>query len=366
MKSVWFGIDANLKSVTRILQRTGFACGGVVVLWSSGCVSTQPAATGYKRETVYFATTRNYDKTANLEHAFTTTLEKKQRILYGTAQVSLRKPHSEGVQKDFQVTGYTFPINDPQHEFRVLTSAETTDPKRPLIVFVHGFNNTFTSAVNRAALYAHDLQPDVADHPVIFSWPSKQKIFGYSRDEDEVLINEDRARQFLEILRTHESASPVVLIGHSMGGRVLTYALRDMELIQSKGKAPKLRPQFTHLILIEPDVNSLYFHENIARMRAICGHVTVYASNHDRALGISQFLHGYEREGELGTQGLAKTIDVIDASAAKTDWIGHSYDGPQLFEDIRGLLHGLSLQERTGKTLTQNPKTKVYSLVKSL
>jgi esterase/lipase superfamily enzyme len=94
--------------------------------------------------------------------------------------------------------------------------------------------------------------------------------------------------------------------------------------------------------------------------------VTVYASNHDNALRFSQFLHGDPREGELGTQGLLRKIDVIDASAAKTDWIGHSYDGPPLFEDIRALLHGATLEERSGKTLEQNPVTKVYRLKKRL
>jgi len=57
---------------------------------------------------------------------------------------------------------------------------------------------------------------------------------------------------------------------------------------------------------------------------------------------------------------------VIDASAAKSDWIGHSYDGPPLFEDIRALLQGATLEERIGKTLERNPVTKVYRLKKTL
>jgi hypothetical protein len=60
---------------------------------------------------------------------------------------------------------------------------------------------------------------------------------------------------------------------------------------------------------------------------------------------------------------LLKKIDVIDASAAKTDFIGHSYDGPQLFEDIRALLHGETVQQREGKTLVKHPPG-VYALVK--
>ena len=151
-----------------------------------------------------------------------------------------------------------------------------------------------------------------------------------------------------------------------MGCRVLTFALREIELISDKGKSPKRHPQFAQLILIEPDVDSEYFRENIPRMRAVCGHVTVYASSHDNALRFSQLLHDDLREGELGKQGLTKKIDVIDASPAKTDWIGHSYDGPPLFEDIRALLHGATLEERSGKTLEQNPVTKVYRLKKTL
>jgi esterase/lipase superfamily enzyme len=232
-------------------------------------------------------------------------------------------------------------------------------------VFVHGFNNNFETAAERAALFAHDLQPDVSNKAAIFSWPSHEKLFGYSADEDSVLVNQDRARQVLEILRTHESASPVMLIGHSMGCRVLTFALREIELIRDKGAlSPKLgHPEFAHLILIEPDVDAEYFRENIARMRAVCGHVTVYASNHDNALRFSSFLHSDPRLGELGRQGLAKKIDVIDASAAKTDFIGHAYDGPQLFEDIRALIRGETMDKRLGKTLVKHPPG-VYALAK--
>jgi esterase/lipase superfamily enzyme len=229
-------------------------------------------------------------------------------------------------------------------------------------MFVHGFNNSFETAAERAAMFSYDLQPDVSTKAAIFSWPSAQRLFGYAHDEDVVLVNQDRARQVLQILRTHDSASPVVLIGHSMGCRVLTFALRDIEMIRDNGKTPKLgSPEFTQLILIEPDVNAEYFRENIARMRALCAHVTVYASSHDNALKFSQLLHDDTREGELGMQGLAKKIDVIDASAAKTDWIGHAYDGPQLFEDIRALLHGKTVEQREGTTLVKHPPG-IYAL----
>jgi esterase/lipase superfamily enzyme len=110
-------------------------------------------------------------------------------------------------------------------------------------------------------------------------------------------------------------------------------------------------------------VSKEYFRENIPRLRAMCKQVTVYASSHDNALKFSQSLHDDPRAGELGTQGLAKKIDVIDASAVRKDWIGHSYDGPQLFEDIRALLRGQTLERRNGKTLVRR-SSGVYALAK--
>jgi esterase/lipase superfamily enzyme len=336
----------------------------VWLLLLAGCSSlSQKKVTGYDHVSVYFATTREYDASATPDRAFTNTGTKKEWINYGTAEVSVPLPRSEGTQKGIKVERIDLPKGDRQREFRVLTAAETTNPHRPLIVFVHGFNNTFETAAERAALYAYDLQPDVSGKAAIFSWPSHEKLFGYLADEDSVLVNQDRARQVLGILRTHDSASPVVLIGHSMGCRVLTFALREIELIRDKGGSPKLHPEFAQLVLIEPDVNAEYFRINIQRLRAVCGHVTVYASNHDNALRFSNFLHGDTREGELGTQGLLKKIDVIDASAAKTDWVGHAYDGPQLFEDIRALLRGQTVDQRLGKTLTKHPPG-VYALAR--
>src|SRR4030095_6991290 len=340
-------------------------CAAILLASLAGCAGFQQRAiTGYDRVNVFFATTRQYDPHAPPNKAFSNTGSKREWITFGTAEVTVPLPHSEGGQSGIRVEKIDTPRGDAQHQFRVLTAAQNGNPRRPLVVFVHGFNNSFETAAERAALFAHDLQPDVSREAAIFSWPSGERLFGYFHDEDMVLVNQDRARQVLKILRTHDSASSVVLIGHSMGGRVLTMALREIELIRDQDKTPKLgHPEFAQLILIEPDVNSEYFRENIARVRSICGHVTVYASNHDNALKLSDWLHDDEREGEFRGQGLSRKIDVIDASAARTDGMVHSYDGPQLFEDIRALLHGETLDQRNGKTLVKHPPG-VYALIK--
>ena len=178
-----------------MLNPAGIAALCVVL---GGCAELrQSAVTGYDHASVYFATTRTYNPAAPVDRAFTNEPTKNEYINFGTAEVSLPLPHTEGVQKGIKVEKIEPLKKDGQGDFRAHTVAETGNPKRPLIVFVHGFNNTFETAAERAALFAHDLQPNVSSNAAIFSWPSHEKLFGYLGDEDSVLVNQDRARQVL-------------------------------------------------------------------------------------------------------------------------------------------------------------------------
>ena len=146
----------------------------------AGCAGLrQSTITGYDHLHVYYATTRQYDSAALVDRAFTNAPTKNEFINFGTAQVSVPLPHSEGVQKGIKVERIEPPKKDGQGDFRVHTALETGNPKRPLVVFVHGFNNSFESAAERAAMFSHDLQPDVSSKAAIFSWPSRGSLFGY-------------------------------------------------------------------------------------------------------------------------------------------------------------------------------------------
>jgi esterase/lipase superfamily enzyme len=128
--------------------------------------------------------------------------------------------------------------------------------------------------------------------------------------------------------------------------------------------------------VLEADVNRLYFDENLLRASALCGHITMYVSGRDLALEASTFVHGgYNRLGEkvhghedsfLGgplSEQIGKKIDIIDASAVRSDIFGHSYDKPVLFEDLRALIRGKNLTEREHHTLEKDPATGLYRLL---
>ncbi len=54
--------------------------------------------------------------------------------------------------------------------------------KRQVIIFVHGFNNTYADAVFRFAQIIHDSGTDAA--PILFTWPSRGRVFDYLYDKE--------------------------------------------------------------------------------------------------------------------------------------------------------------------------------------
>jgi esterase/lipase superfamily enzyme len=326
-------------------------------LWSHGCAA--PAGPRHAATVpVYYATTRAIVETAQTPDAsFGAPASDPQVVSYGRAMVEIAPPKVRIAAYDPPLTSK--PGWSPGDFFRAVRSEISN--AHPLIVYVHGFNNTFATAAHRAAIFARELQPDAAERPAIYSWASASKALAYARDEETALLNQDNIRRFLDKLHDKDETTPAVLIGHSLGARALTYALRDISLIRAGQIDPK-RPMFAHLILLESDVNRLYFRQNIVRARALCGHVTIYASSRDRALGLSSFLHSHPRLGELSGD-LAGKIDVIDASAVRSDLFGHSYDQPVLFEDIRALIQGKNMSQRENHTLEKGQSEGLYRLL---
>ncbi|TIU26105.1 MAG: alpha/beta hydrolase, partial [Mesorhizobium sp.] len=84
---------------------------------------------------------------------------------------------------------------DPEKEFAVLSVGKIASQravlewvrknrngKRQLLIFVHGFNNTYADAVFRFAQIVHDTGTDAA--PILFTWPSRGDPFDYLYDRE--------------------------------------------------------------------------------------------------------------------------------------------------------------------------------------
>lgn len=205
--------------------------------------------------------------------------------------------------------------------FRGLRRRVRRSERREALVFIHGFNVSFPEAAWRAGQIAYDLRFDGAS--ILYSWPSQGGTLKYMVDETNVRWTEAHLERFLNEIVGESGAQRVYLIAHSMGNRALTEVLKDLAASIRDGKMPA----FTEIFLAAPDIDADTFREEIApKITAAASHLTLYASDHDKALKLSKVVKGYPRAGDAGA-GLVvvEGIDTIDATRVSTDFLGHSY-----------------------------------------
>ncbi len=314
-----------------------------------GCSTASRQTTGGTTEVgVFYATSRMITGSADPEKTFGNKSKDNQIVTFGQARVRMPTGHQPGNAGGTSIAGYE---PDPRQgllpgAFYTKMEAGLASQSAPMIVYVHGFNNSFAEAAHRAAHFSADLDLSPKPVPVIFSWPSAESLFAYARDEETVHLNQNNLRRFLAHLHTSTKPSKIILIGHSMGCRALTFGLRDYFFEEIMTQGWHVSQAFDELVLIEPDVTADYFKQNLIAAKALCHRITIYTSQHDLALKASKSLHQYESLG-LSQITMGKGVDVIDASVARNNFLGHSYDGPLFFRDLRQVVQGAPATART-------------------
>ncbi|HRX77505.1 MAG TPA: alpha/beta hydrolase [Pirellulaceae bacterium] len=205
-----------------------------------------------------------------------------------------------------------------------------------ILVFVHGFNVSFEDAARRTAQMASDLKFDGA--PVFYSWPSQADWWKYRVDEKNVALSVDQLKSFLLAIAERSDADTINLVAHSMGNRVLTDALKEIDVA-----ATEREQLFNQVILAAPDIDADIFRQRIApAIVTKAKHVTLYASSKDLALVASRtFNSGDPRAGDAGGNLVVYPgIETIDVSAIDSSLLGHSYYGSSVsvLSDIEFLL----------------------------
>jgi esterase/lipase superfamily enzyme len=210
-----------------------------------------------------------------------------------------------------------------------------SDPEHEILVFIHGFNVSFPDAARRTAQIYYDL--GLKGAPVFFSWPSRKGLLNYWADEASVEWATPHLTEFLETLALNTHASHIYLIAHSMGGRAVTSSLAA---IGERNKAAHDNhcnaevPRFSQVFLAAPDLDAEMFKQLKSAVALSADKVTLYASSRDRAMRASQLVHRYPRLGEPEEEWTIDGVTAIDASNAKTDFLGHSYYGSSILYDV--------------------------------
>jgi esterase/lipase superfamily enzyme len=202
------------------------------------------------------------------------------------------------------------------------------------MVFIHGYNVRFDDALRRTAQLTADL--DYAGIPILYSWPSNGKTLAYTGDEANVGWTVPHLEKFLLDLKSRTQMKHVHIVAHSMGNRAL------LGVVERIGLRNMGEPILSRVVMAAPDVDALEFGNRFAMMlKRVASATTVYGSKNDRALLLSESIHGYGRLGLIPDQFASSgNVDMIDTSPLDLSLLGHSYygDNPLVMSDIKTFL----------------------------
>jgi esterase/lipase superfamily enzyme len=177
-----------------------------------------------------------------------------------------------------------------------------------VLLYIHGFNETFESATLDAARLSDALK--FRGDTVVFSWPSRNSVLSYMSDRESASFSRDALDDTLDDLLSNPNVGRVHIVAHSMGGMLTVEALRQVHA-RNKGYMSR----FGAIVFAAPDIDVDGFSASVRRLGSLPRQMTVISAKDDRALAISASLAGGRRVGRLDKASLEQLgIKVVDAS----------------------------------------------------
>lgn len=224
-----------------------------------------------------------------------------------------------------------------------------------VLLFIHGYNQTFPTAVFRTAQLATDTQWRCAI--ALFSWSSEGKVDRYAADIER---SGYAVPELIEALRSLAAKGVTAdIVAHSMGARVTLTALAAL-------CARRTAPLAGQVLFAAPDVSAELYNDDFGHLLGkslpCLTRATIYASDNDLVLATSESAHGgIPRAGRGPERDLQYVaggkVDVVDASAAPGDPFGHgifalSYE---MLDDMMWTLAGMPIARRAAADAPGGP-----------
>jgi esterase/lipase superfamily enzyme len=262
-------------------------------------------------------------------------------------------------------------------------------PKKELLLYVHGFNETFASAAYTAAELCHFLGREQVC--AFFTWPASTTgnfLISYTTTTESADYAVEHLKKSIRILAGTPGLERLQILAHSRGTALTLRAVSELanEAIAA-GKEPAAVYKIENLVLLSPDVDVDVAGQEITGFlsdpelttiwpdgrlpRVLNGRLTVYTSPDDRALLVSRILfRSRNRVGQMRAEDVPEAaqryfetvgrIDLISYQGRRTDLFGHSYftTNPQVSSDLIQLIrYGKRLGEPGRELLKTGPVT---------
>ncbi|MEX0287120.1 MAG: alpha/beta hydrolase [Paracoccaceae bacterium] len=177
-----------------------------------------------------------------------------------------------------------------------------------MLVFVHGYNNTFSQGLYRLAQVATDFE--TKETLAYYSWPSTAKPLAYVADRDRTVLSRSHFEAFMDQVAA-TNPDEITVVAHSMGSHLVMETMRGVALSDRR----KLDRLFDQVVLISPDIDVEVFHSQLSDIGKLPAPLWIMGSEHDQALALSARLTGETRR--LGNEG--STVDFSEFDVVYVD-----------------------------------------------
>ena len=218
---------------------------------------------------------------------------------------------------------------------RAIASRLKSSDQKDLILYVHGFNNSFEDAV----LELSDVWHFSGRHgvPIAYTWPSGTgNLLGYFTDRESGEYTVYHLKETIRILSAMPEVENIHILAHSRGTDITTTALREL-VIESRaaGKNPVNTLKIKNLMLAAPDLDYGVVTQRLIaeKFGPAIGQITIYMNEGDSALGVAQTLMKGIRFGKLTAQKQSEREAAIFRNIRNVSFVN--------VKDVKGLLgHG--------------------------
>lgn len=244
-----------------------------------------------------------------------------------------------------------------------------TAKQKDIILYVHGFNNSFDDAV----LDISDVWHFSGRYgvPIAYTWPSSSgNILGYFTDRESGEYTVYHFKETIRILSSMPEVENIHILAHSRGTDITTTALRELVIeTRAAGHNPQDTLKIRNLMMAAPDLDYGVVTQRLIaeKFGPAIGQITIYMNESDSALGVAQTLMKGIRFGKLTAQKQTEreaqifrnimNVSFVNVKGVK-GFLGHGYfkGHPGALSDIVTLI-----KTSAGPGTEQRPLTNIES-----
>jgi len=183
---------------------------------------------------------------------------------------------------------------------------------RDVLLYVHGFNETFESAARSAGQLSHALAFE--GRTALFTWPSGGGLLAYAYDRESALWSRDGFVQTLKALVANPTIGRINIVAHSMGSFLTLEGLRELRDFEG------LSDRIGAVVLASPDVDIDAFEQTVPRLGPIAQRMTVIIDPGDKALAVSSRIAGGVARAGAADRERLEQLGVRVADTAGRGW----------------------------------------------